>query len=410
MISVPRAFWAFLLGGISILVGTLMGFSNPLPGWGVFPMLVGDILGIALLGWGVGSLLTERRAIATIRPLQKQVETLEGINQGLQDGVLELYSLFDLSQILSSTLTLEELFTTALKRIAEVAQVESYALFLRDDTFGEVIGRAAEGDAAGLKDLVLQRGEGLAGWVVEHRTHRVASKSERLPDFPSGAESALAVPLVSRGHSLGALLVFSPRPEAFGDRPIAFLSAVANQLAVTLENARLYERTRDLSYRDGLTGLFNRRFFQDTLASEVGRSNRYVLPMALLMVDIDYFKTYNDTHGHLQGDAVLQGVSNILLLNTRQTDVVARYGGEELTVILPMTSKEGAAAVAEKLRREVEIHPFSGGATQPSGRLTISVGVSGLPEDGDSPDLLLGAADVALYRAKQKGRNRVEVA
>jgi len=403
----PGPLGAFLVGGISIVLGVVVGVLGPLPTWTIFVAL---LLGTTLLGWGAAGLLLQRRGAATVHAFQKKIETLEGINQGLQEGVLELYSLFDLSQILSSTLTLEELFTTALKRMAEVAQVESYALFLHDDTFEQVVGRAVEGEAAGLKDLILQRGEGLAGWVVEHRTMRTASKGERLPDFPPGVESALGLPLVSRGHSLGALLVFSPRPEAFSDRAVAFLSAVANQLAVALENARLYERTRELSYRDGLTGLFNRRFFQDTLASEVGRSNRYALPIALLMVDIDYFKSYNDTYGHLQGDSVLQGVASILLQNTRQTDVVARYGGEELTVILPMTTKEAAIAVAEKLRREVEIHPFPGSPTQPAGRLTISLGVSGLPEDGDSPDLLVGAADVALYRAKQKGRNRVEVA
>ena len=407
MIRLPRAVWALLLGGISIILGALFRALGPLPTWAAVAVL---LLGAALLGWGAGRLAIQRQVATTIGSFQQKLQTLEGINQGLQEGVLELYSLFDLSQILNSTVTLDELFTKALKRIADVAQVESYALFLRDDTRGQVVGRAAEGEAVGLKDLVLERGEGLAGWVAEHRTVRMASKDERLPDFPLGAGSALGVPLVSRGHALGALLVFSPRPEAFSDRAVAFLSAVANQLAVALENARLYERTRDLSYRDGLTGLFNRRFFQDTLASEVGRSNRYTLPIALLMVDIDYFKSYNDTHGHLQGDSVLQGVANILLQNTRQTDVVARYGGEELAVILPMTAKEAAVAVAEKLRREVEVYPFPGNSTQPGGRLTISVGVSGFPEDGDSPDLLLGAADVALYRAKQKGRNRVEVA
>jgi len=397
----------FFLGVVSLVIAVVVGVLSPAAGSIVLP---GLLIGAALIGWGAAALFIQRRVGQTTRALRQQIETLEGINQGLQEGVLELYSLFDLSQILNSTLTIEELFTTTLKRITEVAQVESYALFIPDEAFGHLVGRAAAGEAAGLKDMILEAGQGLAGWVIEQRTLKRASPEERWPDFPPQVASGLGLPLSSRGHTLGALLVFSSRREAFSDRAVAFLSAVANQFAVALENARLYERTRELSYRDAVTGLFNRRFFQDTLAAEVGRSNRYNLPIALLMVDIDYFKAYNDTHGHLQGDAVLKGAATILLQNTRQADIVARYGGEELAIILPMTTKDAAVSVAEKLRREMENYPFSGAETQPAGRLTISVGVSGLPEDGDSPDLLVGAADVALYRAKQKGRNRVEVA
>src|SRR3990172_2142995 len=131
------------------------------------------------------------------------------------------------------------------------------------------------------------------------------------------------------------------------------------------------------------------------------------MPLTLIMVDIDHFKRYNDTHGHPQGDEVLKDVSSILLKNTRQVDVVARYGGEELVLILPLTPKEPALLVAEKLRRAIEEAPVPGEQILPTRRLTISLGVATYPTDATTATGLVLAADRALYQAKQAGRNKV---
>jgi diguanylate cyclase (GGDEF)-like protein len=159
--------------------------------------------------------------------------------------------------------------------------------------------------------------------------------------------------------------------------------------------------------RDGLTGLFNHRHFQDLLTHEVARSNRYERIFSLLFIDLDYFKQYNDTHGHLNGDDLLRAMAVCLKRYLRKSDILARYGGEEFTIILPSTSKEDACDAAEKIRRFVEEHHFQGQETQPSGNVTISIGVATFPEDGSDAPSIVNQADQAMYQAKNSGRNKV---
>lgn len=162
--------------------------------------------------------------------------------------------------------------------------------------------------------------------------------------------------------------------------------------------------------RDPLTGLYNRRTLASDLERELSRARRYRLPVGLIMLDVDFFKQYNDNNGHPAGDEVLRQVASLLTAHTRQADLVCRYGGEEFVVLLPQTDLKGAAAAAEKLRAGVEEHPFPYGESQPGGRLTVSLGVAAYPEHGDTGEELLRAADLALYRAKKSGRNRCALA
>ena len=163
-----------------------------------------------------------------------------------------------------------------------------------------------------------------------------------------------------------------------------------------------------LSTVDELTGLRTRRYACELLSVELLRARRYDTPLAVLMADLDHFKLVNDRHGHLAGDAVLRGVSQRLLHSFRATDTAGRYGGEELLVVLPQNTAQGAAVLAERWRRRVEEEPFETG-TGPSVAVTLSAGVTEYREGVESPDDLIAAADAALYRAKEKGRNCVEV-
>lgn len=163
---------------------------------------------------------------------------------------------------------------------------------------------------------------------------------------------------------------------------------------------------KQLAYVDGLTGIFNRRYFEMRIAEELERASRFTGRLAVIMVDIDHFKRLNDEFGHLLGDEVLRGVSSILKHQLRKVDMVSRYGGEEFAVIVPETTGANALAVAEKLRRQVEAHPFPG-VPRP---VTISCGVADYPTQGATRDELVAAADSALYQAKQAGRNRVMAA
>ena len=176
----------------------------------------------------------------------------------------------------------------------------------------------------------------------------------------------------------------------------------------TAELAEANRRLEQLAITDGLTGLYNHRYFHERLQSEVERSHRSGHPLSLLMIDVDHFKLYNDRNGHPAGDAVLRGVAAILAEGRRLNDVVARYGGEEFTILLVDTPGTAAATLAEALRRRVEEKAFDQAADQPGGRLTISLGVATCPEHAKTAAELVQAADTALYRAKNAGRNRVD--
>ena len=180
---------------------------------------------------------------------------------------------------------------------------------------------------------------------------------------------------------------------------------LALQAAEAVVRTRLYEQAERLATTDGLTGLLNRRTFNSLLDRRWREAQRYRRQLSLLLLDIDHFKRVNDTHGHPAGDAVLRGVARLLQKCARETDAVARYGGEELAVVLPETDADGARAIAERIRRTIEAaqHPTEQGVL----RVTVSIGIA---TTARSPEELVESADKALYRAKQSGRNRVELA
>lgn len=174
------------------------------------------------------------------------------------------------------------------------------------------------------------------------------------------------------------------------------------------ELLRAQKQLKELAITDGLTGAFNHRHLKHTLNFEMQRQKRKTHPLCYLMIDVDNFKHYNDTHGHPAGDEALRIITKLLKDHLRDIDFVARYGGEEFAILLLDTKKEDGIPVAEKLRRIVETRPIPLEESQPGGRLTISLGLACFPEDADDMDSLIQVADAALYRAKQKGKNRVE--
>ncbi len=200
----------------------------------------------------------------------------------------------------------------------------------------------------------------------------------------------------------------------FATYEIRIFKSFLQTVAIIYENMQLFDRLRYLykikseeAIRDGLTNLYNYRFFIRELNKEVARTKRYQTPFSLMMIDIDYFKEYNDLHGHVEGDNVLRSISRLLELNTRQTDVVARYGGEEFVIILPGITKKEAVPLAEKLRNLVKVYPFPDKVHRVPCRLTISIGISSCPEDSTDHVELVKMADSALYNSKQTGRDKV---
>jgi diguanylate cyclase (GGDEF)-like protein len=224
------------------------------------------------------------------------------------------------------------------------------------------------------------------------------------PDAPADAWT-LCTPLLAQGTALGLLFVAGTAATERNEAQ-ALVDSVAEQLGLALVNLQLRESLRMQSLRDPLTGLHNRRYLDESLPREVTRCLRRKLPLAVLMLDVDHFKSFNDNHGHAAGDALLGAVAQTLHANTRGEDLVCRYGGEEFTVVLV------DAARADAMRRAEDIRAALGAVTvqhlrQTLGPCSVSIGLAMLPDDGQTPASLLQAADAALYRAKHEGRNRV---
>ncbi len=213
--------------------------------------------------------------------------------------------------------------------------------------------------------------------------------------------SVLVFPLIGHsGQLLGTMASYYTRPHQSTPEERQIAELFGMQAAIAIENACLREKLHQLSVTDGMTGAFNYRHFRESLEREIARGKRWKRSLAIVMIDIDNFKKYNDTFGHQQGDLALRTVTRILQEGARASDIVARYGGEELIVILPETDGQGGLVIAEKLRRGVEEHDF------PNARVTVSSGVASYPADGQTPDELVAAADAALYAAKRLGKNR----
>ncbi len=220
-----------------------------------------------------------------------------------------------------------------------------------------------------------------------------------------GIRSLLMIPLVAKGRRLGVVIVGSTQPDFFMNLHMRILTAICHQAGANVENSQLHSRVENEALSDGLTHLFNHRYFQDRLKTELSRARRGSACLSLLMVDIDHFKKVNDTYGHRIGDAILQQMADILKRAVRSEDAVARYGGEEFVIILTSSNRKGARRMAERLRTAAEKVTFH--VEEHIIKITISVGVASYPDDAREPWELIECADRALYCAKNQGRNRI---
>jgi diguanylate cyclase (GGDEF)-like protein len=290
--------------------------------------------------------------------------------------------------------------------------------------FPQLSGRLyAIGEGGGDATLASSWGEPLAGiddtfapsacWALRRgRLHLAEGTAAHLrcAHLHDAVQAHACVPVQAHGETLGVLTLCAVDPEALASAlaPARQLlaTAFAEQAGLAVANLRLREALRTQSLRDPLTGLYNRRFVDEWLERELLRARRQGETVSVLMMDLDHFKQFNDTYGHESGDAALRDVGALMLGSVRASDIACRLGGEELALMLPNTATDGAVRLAEKLRATVaDMIVLCRG--QERGRLTISIGVATFPRDGATPDDLLHAADMALYRAKAEGRDRV---
>jgi diguanylate cyclase (GGDEF)-like protein len=321
--------------------------------------------------------------------LQRRAAQLEAINTIAKRTTVEL----DLKELLDRLCT----------QLPQAFTVEHVSIFLRDED-GDLVLRAQQGTLPAKLKVgdVLPRGNACTTGGDGHHPYCGDPSHCEGECFPSGL-AEVCLPLVSFGENIGLLVCATTQSKAFLANDMQALESVADILATATQNARYVEKVRQLAYRDGLTGVFNRRYFESRLIDEVTRAARYGGGVSVLMIDLDNFKKINDEFGHMLGDDVLRAVSASFVRHLRKVDVVCRYGGEEFAVILPATQGASGAAVAEKLRRAVANSEFPGVPYS----VTVSVGVAEFPTNGITRDDIVGAADAALYDAKDAGRNQV---
>lgn len=256
-------------------------------------------------------------------------------------------------------------------------------------------------------------GEGILGWVAKQGQATLVPEVGRDARFTATQaeawfKSLLVVPLMIEGRVAAVVgLGRADEPDLHTD-DLWRMARLASQAAIALDRAYLHQELAKLATTDGLTGLYNRRYFEQSLHREFQRAKRYGTKLSLLLFDVDHFKHFNDHNGHPTGDKLLREVAGIIQGAVRQVDVAARYGGEEFVVILPETDLSAALSVAERIRRGVGALQVEGAASQPLGRLSLSGGAASFPVPAKTAEELVQMADAALYEAKHGGRDRCQ--
>ena len=298
---------------------------------------------------------------------------------------------------------------------ASLMHAERSSLLLFDEAANQLMMTAAQGIPARLSEVApMAMGEGIAGAVMRENRPLVATVDEL--GRTSSAErryktkSFISYPIAIGNRRFGVLnLADKTGGGSYDLHDLSVIDLVAPQIALALERAAWQQRANQfqlMSITDPLTGLHNRRYLEARLAEELSRSKRYDYPLSFMMIDIDDFKVYNDLNGHQAGDRALEITAQCLHAALRKVDVASRYGGEEFSILLPQTSLEEAGVIADRIRRKIMTTPYPHGRTQPSGAVTVSIGLSTFSSGLDSAEAIVRAADRALYHAKGHGKNR----
>jgi diguanylate cyclase (GGDEF)-like protein len=344
----------------------------------------------------------------------ESLKTAEGRQQERQFSTRMVSMISELSLVENR----RDLYQQILEMSAELLTATSGSLMLLHETEGTLKIEAAKGMTSSLaKTMSVAYGEGIAGQVAKsgfpmlvndiERDKRVASKNR--PRFKT--KSFISLPLEAGDRLIGVLnLADKETGVNFTEADLNLVQTFTGHAVLMIDRAATLEKAgkfEQLAITDPLTGLYNRRFLEDRLQEEFSRGERQQQSFCIILADLDSFKIYNDICGHLAGDNALRKAAKVMRRSAREMDVVTRYGGEEFCLILPGTSKKESVFVGERIRRAIETESFPGESHLPLGRLTTSVGVATFPADGVTANELIHAADLALYSAKQSGRNRL---
>ena len=329
----------------------------------------------------------------------------------------DLSQLYNLNQTLSESLHIDEIIKTSITDIKKIVAHDISCLFLKKwnqvhietdrRTWGNLIEKVTEETRQDGLDFIKEEGH-FPHAVVRHGGSEIMVHLA-VGTMKIGLLRLIRMPDPTVSHPLGDLPIKGERPKGpFSEYQAKILSMIAAPLAIAVRNAEMYKQVEDLAVKDDLTNVLNRRAFSGILEREFRRANRYNTPLALLIIDLDFFKKINDTYGHLVGDHVLQEMAATFKSNLRDVDVLVRYGGEEFVVVLPGTNLREGLVVASRIKDQVEKKIFHQEGFKI--HMTVSIGVANYPSISiTSPKELFNRADQALYAAKKSGRNRIMI-
>ncbi|MBF0385812.1 MAG: sensor domain-containing diguanylate cyclase [Candidatus Omnitrophica bacterium] len=348
--------------------------------------------------------------------IEDEIIKQEAALDSLSEKIINFSELKGLTEHLSMCLTLEDTSRTLSEEVNKLFgdKDTTIILYLFHSKTGE-LGISSSQKGQMRVNLKTKKGDIFDQWIVKamqpllvedtHRDYRFDFDKIK-KDEPRPIRSVISVPLKAGHKALGILRIDSPREKRFVTEDLRFLTTIADLGALAIENAQLYERIEQLAIKDALTGLYLKRYLMERLQEEISRQGRRKTEMSFLMIDLDYFKQYNDKYGHVAGDIVLRAVGFILAENFREPgNVVCRYGGEEFAVLLPDCPREKALEMAEAARQRIGEQTVILRRMKTS--ITVSIGVAAYPKDADNKQEFIHKADQALYRAKQEGRNKV---
>jgi len=334
----------------------------------------------------------------------------------LVEQVQGLKGILNVAQVVVSSLELDEVLQNILHSAMAVMDMPAGSIALYDAESSQLELRAHAGlseqfvaldrwrvNSGGLTYEILDRGE----LFIIKDTESTDFFNNPLA-IKEGIRSLIAAPLKIQKKTIGVLYLDDFKPREFFEEKLELLSILTSFATMSIDHARLHEKTAQLACTDGLTGLYNHRQFKKNFIDEVSRANRYNKTLSIILFDVDNFKKFNDTYGHPNGDIVLQEMATMLHELLRDCDTIYRYGGEEFVALLPETALPEAIRVAERIRIFVETESprFLTGITKTHG-VTVSVGVASVPEDGTDANALLKSVDDLMYKAKSEGKNKV---
>ncbi len=328
----------------------------------------------------------------------------------------EMTSLYHIGLATTSSLDINEVLQLIYEQVSGVVPSDTFYIALYDEHSEELRydlfieqGKAlppfkARLDSAGIPGRVIRSRKPL---FIRHWSEEVEQLPFEASMVGTPTQSAISVPLIAKNKIVGVMSVQAVRPNAFDENHMALLTAIGSQAALALENARLHATVNEQAQRDPLTGVFHHGSFIDRLNASIEHARAHQESLALIMLDIDRFKQYNDTYGHLVGDDVLRSTVEAIQNHLKSTDVVGRWGGEEFGIILHNVTRAQARNVAERIRLTVETNVMKDTHGRPIPSPTVSQGIAMFPEDATEMEELIDKADFALFRAKDLGRNRI---